>query len=85
MRIFIPVCLILMLFAGCGTLKNMDYFRIRQRSKIISTNFHKEHSFRENRPLIIIPVEIRGKTYDFIFDTGAASTVISRELANELG
>ncbi len=84
MRITVLAFLTLWFTAGCVNFKNLDYYRVRKRSDIISKNFRQELVFYENRPLIVIPVEIRGKTYDFIFDTGASTTVISRELANEL-
>jgi predicted aspartyl protease len=37
--------------------------------------------FEEVYGLMVVPIVIEGKTYRFIFDTGAGSTVISSELA----
>src|SRR5260221_14475239 len=38
------------------------------------------------RPLLLIPVEVNGKgPYRFVLDTGASMTVLSAELARELG
>lgn len=34
---------------------------------------------------IKLPVSINGKTYDFIFDTGASSSLITSEIATEIG
>lgn len=34
---------------------------------------------------IKLPVSINGKTYDFIFDTGASSSLIASEIATEIG
>lgn len=39
----------------------------------------------EKSGLLWIPVKINGKTYDFIFDTGASLSFISMDLANEFG
>lgn len=39
----------------------------------------------EKSGLLWIPVDINGKTYDFIFDTGASLSFISMDLANEFG
>lgn len=39
----------------------------------------------ENSILLYIPVVINGKTYDFIFDTGASLSLISQKMANEIG
>lgn len=35
--------------------------------------------------LMFIPVRVHGKTYKFIFDTGAGSTFVSKRLADEIG
>lgn len=39
----------------------------------------------QTRGAIYIPVEIYGKKYDFLFDTGAATTTFSDSLVRELG
>lgn len=39
----------------------------------------------EKSGLLWIPVKINGKTYDFIFDTGASFTMISQDLAKDMG
>jgi Predicted aspartyl protease len=35
--------------------------------------------------LMFVPVTVHGKTYPFIFDTGASSSVVSERLAKEMG
>ena len=35
--------------------------------------------------LMFVPVQIHGKTYKFIFDTGAGSTFVSKRFADEVG
>ena len=35
--------------------------------------------------LMFVPVQIHGKTYKFIFDTGAGSTFVSKRYADEMG
>lgn len=35
--------------------------------------------------LMFVPVQIHGKTYKFIFDTGAGSTFVSKRYADEIG
>ena len=39
----------------------------------------------EKSGLLWIPVSINGKTYDFILDTGASFTMISQDLAKDMG
>ena len=39
----------------------------------------------EKSDLLWIPVVVNGKTYDFILDTGASFTMISQDLANDMG
>lgn len=39
----------------------------------------------EKSYLLGIPVVVNGKTYDFILDTGASFTMISQDLANDMG
>lgn len=40
-----------------------------------------DHSFG----LVVIPMTINGKVYRFVFDTGAQTTVVSKELADDIG
>ena len=81
-RSLLPVCLILLLSGtSCNVLK---------LSKLLKKGSTSEESFREQIPfeyrmdLVIIPVVINGKTYEFMVDTGAPN-VVSKELAAELG
>lgn len=34
---------------------------------------------------VVIPITIKGKVYRFVFDTGAQTTVVSKELAEDIG
>lgn len=47
--------------------------------KVISKNYFEELSFKFEKNKIIIPVEIKGKTYRFLLDTGAPN-IISKEV-----
>ncbi|WP_425075489.1 aspartyl protease family protein [Psychroserpens sp. S379A] len=47
--------------------------------KVLSKNYFEELSFKFEKNKIIIPVEIKGKTYRFLLDTGAPN-IISKEV-----
>ncbi|HBF20857.1 MAG: hypothetical protein CMI36_12745 [Owenweeksia sp.] len=85
MRSTLSLILLFALTTACGIFNSLDYYKVREKSDIVTKDFYKEMSFLKNRPVILIPVEIGGRTYNFIFDTGAAVSVISKELAGELG
>jgi hypothetical protein len=55
-------------------------FNVKLRNEQV---FEKIH-FKLHRNQIIIPVTINGKTYNFIFDTGATVCIFSDSLANKL-
>lgn len=42
-------------------------------------------SYDNSFGLVVIPVTINGKVYRFVFDTGAQTTVVSKELADNIG
>lgn len=50
--------------------------------EVLNEPFNETIQFEENLGLIIVPVEINGKIYRFLWDTGATSSV-SDELQNE--
>lgn len=50
--------------------------------KVVKESFNETINFEEKLGLIIIPVVIKGKTYRFLWDTGATS-IISVELQDE--
>lgn len=87
MRKIKPLLLILIIagLTGCAYIGGGNYARLRESSSIISKDFFVEQDFKFNFHLIVIPVTIEGKTYEFIFDTGASNSIISREAADALG
>ncbi len=60
------------------------YSYLRSKSDIVSKNFTVTQKFDYPRRLIVLPVNINGKIYRMIFDTGASSTIVSREVADQL-
>lgn len=58
--------------------------RMVHKSDIISKNFKAEEEFNFDKTLIVIQVVLKGKEYEFIFDTGAAISVLSQDAANAL-
>ncbi len=42
-------------------------------------------TIEKNSALMYVPVVVRGKTYRFVFDTGAGSTFVSDRFADEIG
>lgn len=62
-----------------------NYHRLRGKSVIYSEDFREEIKYTPKFNLIVLPVVINGKQYEFLFDTGASNTIISEELAVELG
>ena len=75
----------LFLFFSCGlhTEKKSFINKNLLSVKLSNKSFTDNIFFTENNDLIFIPVEISGKTYNFMFDTGALTT-ISESLNNEL-
>lgn len=69
----------LFLITACS---NID--RLYQKGESTADSFYAEIPFEEKLNLMIIPVEIRGKNYNFLFDTGAP-VVISTEVYDNLG
>ena len=53
------------------------------RGKPSSRTYHSTVKYRDIRGKIIIPVEIEGQTYQFLFDTGAPN-LISRDLSDRI-
>ena len=60
---------------------------IRSLAALTSSNLKEKPvkevviDFEDVYGLMVVPVVIEGKTYRFIFDTGAGSTVISKEIS----
>lgn len=77
------VCFLLISLPACNYWK---VARLQSKGKVDSRQFFYELDFEFRRGLIVVQVQINDteKTYEFIFDTGAYSTTISREVAEEL-
>ncbi len=58
--------------------------RMINNSDIISKNFKAEEEFNFDKKLIVIKVLLKGKEYEFIFDTGASISILSQDAANAL-
>lgn len=70
----------ILLFSSCNLIKTIHLLK---QGDIAITHFKEEIPFDFRVGLIIIKVIIDGKTYDFIFDTGATNAV-SLELAEKI-
>ena len=57
---------------------------LNKRSGLINSNFSKNQDFDFSSGIMVIPVYIKGKKHEFIFDTGASTTIISKEAAESL-
>ena len=81
MKKIIIVSILSLILVGCHSSK---VYRLLQKGSVIQTEFKKEIPFEMRMGLIFLKVDIKGKTYDFLLDTGAPN-VASYELAHELG
>lgn len=70
---FIFLALIVLL-GSCGASKTMT---VLKAGKVEATSFTHQLAFKSAMDLVIIPVTIKGKVYQFVFDTGAQVSVIS--------
>lgn len=79
----IQLLFLILAVSACGiTYKSDALFR---KSKVSTSSFEVKIPYENKARLIIIPVTINGKTYRMLFDTGATISVVSREVAEELG
>lgn len=62
-----------------------SYTSLRAKSGIISKDFRVEEPFNFDYRLIVVKAIIQGKEFDFIFDTGASNTILSKEAADAIG
>ncbi len=67
-------------FVGCKAIKTIKLFK---KGEVAQQEFKAEVPFEFRLGLIILKVQIDGKTHEFVLDTGAPN-VISRQLAAEL-
>lgn len=72
--------LLIPFITACGTIKTM---KIMRGGELKQKDFKVEVPFEYRLGLIILKVNIHGKDYDFVLDTGAPN-VLSEELAAEL-
>ena len=73
---FLVLCLLL----SCNIFKTIHLLK---QGRIAPQHFKEEIPFEFRAGIIIIKVQIEGKIYDFIFDSGATNAV-SLELSKEL-
>src|SRR4051794_32050035 len=66
---------------GCSSIR---IAKMVKRGNIRQENFKIEVPFEMRLGLLVLKVEIHGKTYDFILDTGAPNA-ISKDAAQEIG
>ena len=71
--------LFFLMITSCAPKKYFSF----NRGEAIQSKYFAEIPFEEVTNLMIIPAEINGKTYRFIFDTGATN-IISEKLYKEL-
>ena len=69
-----------LLFTSCST----SWTESLQNGSVEEREFSKNIPMEVVMGVIIVPVQINGKTYRFLFDTGAISS-ISKEIQEELG
>lgn len=70
----------LLTFSSCSSLK---LIKLLKNGSVEQATFKTEIPFEMRLGLVIIPVTINGKTYDFLVDTGAPN-LCTKELAAEL-
>ena len=84
MKYCIVVLGIIFMITSCSAPKGVkEYGKLLKNGKVEQKSFKKTISFEYRKGLIVLPVEIKGKTYQFVLDTGA-SNVITKELQKEL-
>lgn len=78
-KTFLLIALAIGLLAACTNIK-----KLYREGEVSQNHFYSRIPFDSKLHLMIIPVEINGQTYQFLFDTGAPS-VISNEVFQNLG
>lgn len=76
----LQLLLICLLLASCSTVK---LIKMLKKGEVEQPSFKAEVPFEMRMGLVVVKVNINGKDYDFMVDTGAPN-VISKELAAEL-
>lgn len=80
MRKILLLAVVFLLSSSCNSLK---LIKLMKKGSVEQESFKTEIPFEMRLGLVIIPVTINGKTYDFLVDTGAPN-LCSKELAAEL-
>ena len=74
----IILVLIGVIFSSCSKVA-----KLAKQGSVIKKEYITEIPFKYYNDLIIVEVSINGKTYHFLFDTGAELNVISQSIAND--
>ena len=80
MKQFALILLVATAISGCSTLK---LAKLLKQGDVEQPAFKAEIPFEMRMGLVVVKVNIKGKDYDFLVDTGAPN-VITKELAAEL-
>ena len=79
-KILLSTLTTLLLLTGCSTIKTI---KLMKSGEVEQEEFNVKIPFEYRLGLIILKVDIAGKEYDFVLDTGAPN-VISKELSKKL-
>jgi hypothetical protein len=80
MKKIFSILYLLLLLTSCKIIKTV---KVLKKGTVTQKNFKEQISFESRAGLIVVKVNIDGKDYDFIFDSGAANCV-TKELADVL-
>ena len=69
-----------LLFTSCNIIKTI---KVLKKGSVAQKNFKEQISFESRAGLIVVKVNINGKEYNFIYDSGATNCV-TKELAAAL-
>lgn len=78
--VFALASLFLLLTTSCKLIKTV---KVLKKGEITQKNFKEQISFEKRAGLIVVKVNIEGKDYNFIYDSGA-SNCVTKELAEAL-
>lgn len=81
-KIILPI-LALAFFFSCNSAKNARIATTTQ-GNVLQQDYFETVPFNYYSNLIFLPVEVNGKTYQFLFDTGNDLTVIDDDLLSEI-
>ena len=78
---------ILLLIALISIFQSCAFYKIPKlvkQGEVKNSNYLQETQFNFTKQLIFFEVEIEGKKYNFIFDTGAELSVIGKHIADDI-